>query len=157
MQPSPIGARSPPGAGIGGATAQSDTYLVYGFKTDKASMPTSGTASYATLLDGTYFDPSRSYDIDGTGSLTANFGTGGLTFSAVATGTPQSGPALAFGTLSGSGSIRAANSSFTASGGNATYKIDMSGYFYGPGADEIGATFSLTGPKGNGNGALAGD
>ena len=37
-----------PGAGFGGATAQSDTYLVYGFKTDKASMPTSGPGSSHT-------------------------------------------------------------------------------------------------------------
>ncbi len=85
--------------------------------------------------------------------MTANFGTGGLSFSATATGVPASGPALAFGTINGAGSIKANASSFSASGANATYRMDMSGYFYGPGADEIGAVFSLTGPQGNGNGA----
>jgi hypothetical protein len=146
-----------PGGGIGGATARSDTYLVYGFKTAKDSMPITGTASYATYLDGTYSDKNRSYDIDGTGSVSANFGTGGLSFSATATGTAPSAPALVFGTISGTGSIKSTGSSFTAAGSNTTYRIDMSGYFYGPGADEIGANFSLTGPGGNGNGAMVGD
>lgn len=142
-----------------GTAAQSDTYLVYGFKTDKASMPTTGTGSYTTLLDGTYSDKDRSYDIDGTGSVTANFGTGGLTFGATMTGTPTSGPALAFGTINGSGTIKSTASSFSASGANATYTMDMSGYFYGPSADEIGGVFSLKGPKGtgSGNGAMVGD
>lgn len=146
-----------PGGGMSGATAQSDTYFVYGFKTEKGTMPTTGSATYSTLLDGTFSDPNRSYDIDGTGSLTANFGTGGLTFGATMTGTPTSGPALAFGTINGTGTIKSTASSFSASGANANYRMDMSGYFFGPAADEIGATFSLSGKGGSGNGAMVGD
>jgi hypothetical protein len=146
-----------PGGGMSGATAQSDTYFVFGFKTEKASMPVTGSATYTTLLDGTFSDPNKSYNIDGTGSLTANFGTGGLIFGATMTGTPASGPALVFGPINGTGTIKAGSSSFSANGANADYRMDMSGYFFGPAADEIGATFSLSGKGGYGNGAMVGD
>ena len=45
---------------------------------------------------------------------------------------------------------------FTGAGSNPTYKMDMSGYFFGPTANEIGAVFRLSGGGGNGNGAMVG-
>lgn len=145
-----------PGGGNFGDTAQGDTYFVYGFKTPKDNMPTTGTATYSTLLDGTYTDPNRNYDIDGTGTVTANFANSSLAFSASATGTPTSGSPLNFGTIAGNGTITSKSSSFTASGSNGTYGLNMAGYFFGPSAAELGAVFQLTGRGGNGNGAMVG-
>ena len=145
-----------PGGGNFGDTAQSDTYFVYGFKTPKGSMPVTGTATYTTLLDGTYTDPDRSYDIDGAGTLTANFASNTLGFSASATATPASGPGFHFGTINGTGTIKSSASSFTASGNNGTYGMSVAGYFFGPAANEVGGVFQIGGPRGNGNGAMVG-
>jgi hypothetical protein len=145
-----------PGGGNFGNTAQSDTYFVYGFKTPKGSVPTSGTATYTTLLDGTYIDPDRSYDIDGAGTVTANFAGNTLAFSAAANGTPATGPGIHFGTINGSGTINSNASSFMANGSNATYRMNVAGYFFGPTANEVGGVFQITGPRGNGNGAMVG-
>jgi len=148
--------RVTPGGGNFGNTSQNDTYLVFGTKTPPAAL--TGTGNYNTYLDGTYVNSEKSYDIDGTGTLTANFGLGTLTFGATMTGTPASGPALAIGTINGSGTIKASSSSFAATGNNVGgFSIDMAGYFYGPAADELGAVFNLRGPlRGNGGGALVG-
>jgi hypothetical protein len=145
-----------PGGGNQGYTAQNDTYFVYGLKTPRNAV-TSGTATYATYLDGTYVNNEKSYDVDGTGTLGANFGTGTLTFGATMTGTPSSGAALDFGTINGTGKIGSGNTAFSGKGNNGTYGMSMNGYFFGPTANEIGAVFQLVGPKGgNGDGALVG-
>jgi hypothetical protein len=146
--------RVKPGGGNFGNTAQNDTYLVFGTKT--SVMPT-GSASYTTYLDGTYVNSTTSYDVDGTGTLTANFTSGTLGLSATMSGTPASGTGINFGTLSGTGSIKSSNASFSASASNATYNMNAAGYFFGPGAVEVGGVFQLRGPQGgNGSGALVG-
>jgi hypothetical protein len=120
-------------------------------------MPTTGTAvGYSTILKGTYIDPDRTYDVDGAGTVTANFTNNTLAFSVAANATPASGPGFHFGTMTGTGAIASGNSGFTASGSNATYRINMAGYFFGPAAAELGGVFQLTGPRGNGNGAMVG-
>ena len=65
---------------------------------------------------------------------------------------------LAFGTLTGSGSIATASSSFKANGvtNGSGYKMDVNGYFFGPSAVEVGGVFRLSGNGGNGQGALFG-
>lgn len=150
-----------PGGGNFGNTAQSDTYFVYGFKTPKADMPTTGTGYFSTLFDGTFTNTTTNYDIDGTGSLTAQFDTGTLTFTSTLTGTPISGSPIAFGALNGSGTIKSNASSFAATGSNGTYSMNLAGYFFGPTATEVGGVFSLqgrrTGPDaGSGSGAMVG-
>ena len=62
------------------------------------------------------------------------------------------------GTLTGSGSSATASSSFKGSGvtNGSGYKMDASGYFFGPSAVEVGGVFRLNGNGGNGQGALVG-
>lgn len=145
-----------PGGGNQGYTAQNDTYFVYGLKTPKNAV-TTGTATYATYLDGTYINNERSYDVDGTGSLAANFAAGTLTFGATMTGSAASAPTLDFGTINGTGRITSGNTTFSGNGTNGTYSMGMNGNFYGPTANEVAAVFQLRGPKGgNGDGALVG-
>jgi hypothetical protein len=144
-----------PGGGNQGYTAQNDTYFAFGPKTARADMPTIGSASYNTYLDGTYINNTRSYDVDGTGHLTAQFGPGTLTFDATMTGTGGAG--INFGTINGNGRITSRSSSFSGSGNNGTYSMNMNGYFFGPGAQELGGVFQLKGPNGgNGDGAIVG-
>jgi hypothetical protein len=146
-----------PGGGNFGNTAQNDTYFVFGPKTAKADMPVSGSATYNTYIDGTYIDKNRSYDVDGTGTLTANFGASGGTLSFGAAMTGSGGPGINFGTVNGTGSIATSSSSFSATGSNGTYSMNLAGYFFGPAAHDLGAVFQLKGPGGgNGDGALVG-
>jgi hypothetical protein len=149
--------RIKPGGGNFGNTAQNDTYLVFGTKTARGDVPISGSANYSTYLDGTYVDSAKSYDVDGTGTVTVNFGSGTLALGATMTGTPTTGSAINFGTLSGSGTVNANQSSFTASATNTPYTMSVNGFFFGPDAAEVGGVFQLRGPNGgNGDGALVG-
>lgn len=148
--------KTTPGAAWNGDTGQSDTWFVYGIKTSAAQMPRTGSASYMTVLDGTFADKTALYAVSGTGSILADFGAGSLGFSATALGTPESGPLLDFGTITGTGSIKTNSASFSAKGSAGGYKMDMSGYFFGPAAEEVGAVFRLSGNGGNGTGAVVG-
>ena len=143
-----------------GVTSTNDTYVVFGTRTPGASMPTTGSASYSTVLDGTYVKTSGVYEVDGAGSLTANFGSGTIGYSATLVGTREGGGTnIAFGTLTGSGSLSLAGASFNGTGvkNGSGYKLDVNGHFYGPAAQEIGGIFRLTGNNGNGTGAIVGN
>jgi hypothetical protein len=142
----------------GPGTGVNDTYFVYGIKTPAANIQT-GTASYGTALDGTFTNKDGVYAVTGTGTLSANFGAGTIAYSATATGARESdSAALAFGSLSGAGTIARASSSFQGTGSvnGSGYRMDVNGYFFGPGAAEVGGVFRLTGNGGNGQGAMVG-
>jgi hypothetical protein len=151
--------QSTPGAGYQGATKVSDTYFVYGIKTAGADVPRTGTASYSAVLDGTYVNKNGPYALSGSGSFLADWAAGKISYSATPVGTPTSGPTINFGTVGGSGTINFANASFTGKNNpllNPTYGMELSGYFYGPAAAEIGAAFRLSGGGGSGSGVLVG-
>ena len=148
-----------------GVTSTNDTYVVFGTKTPASAVPHSGSATYSTVLDGTYVNKNGVYEVDGAGSLTANFGGGTIGYSATLTGTREGGGTnIAFGTLTGTGSIAYASSGFRGTGvtNGSGYKLDVNGNFYGPAYQEIGGIFHLTGNQssvggtGNGVGALVG-
>ena len=145
-----------PGAGFQGAAKTSDTYFVYGIKTAAADMPRIGTGTYSAIIDGTFVDKTGASTLSGTGGFIANFLGGTITFTADAVRTPASGPAVPIGLISGGGTIAFANSGFSASGSNGSYGMNLSGYFFGPAAAEIGAVFKLTGAGGSGNGVMIG-
>jgi len=105
-----------PGAGWNGATKINDTYFVFGKKTPTTGIPTSGGADYSAVLDGSFVNATKSYAVSGTGSLHADWtGAGSITYSATASGLATDLSVLNFGTMTGSGSIYKANSSFTGS------------------------------------------
>ncbi len=141
-------------------TGVNETWFVYGIKTTAANMPRTGGATYNAVLDGSYVSKTAAYALSGTAVFNANFAGGTIGYTANPTGTPSVGAPIVFGTLSGNGSISFGGSSFSigANSNNPNYKMSMSGYFFGPAAVEIGATFRLnaTNGSGNGNGAIVG-
>ena len=144
---------------VGSTTSVNDTYLVFGQKTPGASVPRTGSASYTTIVDGTFVNKNGAYAISGNGNLTANFLGGTINYSETATGTKEVGSgSVAFGTMTGTGSIafNAAGFSGTGTTDAQGYKMDVNGYFYGPSAQEVGGLFRITGNAGQGQGALVG-
>ena len=134
-----------------GTTSINDTYLVFGSKTQGASVPRSGSASYSTMYDGTFADKNGEHALSGTGSMTAGFLAGTLSYSAAINGVPSG--ALAF---SGSGSINFNNASFATSTSSGGYNFSQNGYFYGPSVNEVGGLFHLSSWTGAGQGAFVG-
>lgn len=143
-----------------GVTSTNDTYVVFGTKTPSSALPNSGSANYVTYLDGTFVDKNGVYAVTGTGGLTANFGTGLISYNATLNGDREGGGTdIAFGALTGSGTISFGSSGFKGTGttNGSGYKLDVNGNFYGPSYDEIGGIFRLTGNGGNGTGAIVGN
>jgi hypothetical protein len=139
-------------------TNVNDTYFVYGTKTAPSQIA-SGTASYTTAADGTFVNKDGVYAVTGNGTFSADFGARTVAYSSTLAGSREgdSSP-LAFGTLTGSGTIATASSSFKTTGvtNGSGYKMDVNGYFFGPSAAEVGGVFRLNGNGGNGQGALFG-
>ena len=143
----------------GTTTAVNDTYVVFGTKSPSSAV-TSGSASYATVVDGTFVNKDGAYAVSGTGTFNANFGAGTIGYSSAATGTPElGGLAINFGTLTGAGSIAVRSAGFSGTGvyNGSGYAMDVNGNFYGPAAEEIGGVFRLRGNGGNGTGAIVGN
>jgi hypothetical protein len=148
-----------------GVTSTNDTYVVFGSKTPGSAVPRTGSAHYSTYLDGTYVNKNGVYAVTGNGTLDANFGSGTIGYSATLDGTREGGGTnIAFGTLTGTGSIAYSSAGFKGTGATngSGYKLDVNGNFYGPAAQEVGGIFRLTGSRssvggtGNGTGALVG-
>jgi hypothetical protein len=137
----------------GGTTSVNDTYLVFGSKTPGASVPRTGSATYNTIYDGTFVDTHGAHALGGNGSMTANWASASLSYTATITGVPSGSLAFA-----GSDSINFQRDSFTTSTSNSTsgYTLSQYGNFYGPAAQEVGGLFRLTGQSGNGQGAFVG-
>lgn len=143
-----------------GTTAINDTYVVFGAKTARADMPHLGTGTYNTILDGTFVNKTGNYAVSGTGTFTADFAAGTISYSSVANATPETiGTAFSFGTMTGSGAIAFNSASFKGTGATngSGYAMDVNGGFYGPGAAEVGGVFTLKGNSGNGTGAIVGN
>ena len=144
----------------GSTTSVNDTYLVWGQRTPGASVPRTGSASYNTVLDGTFVNRNGAYAVSGTGTFGANFGAGTISYSSTATGTREGGGAgINFGTMTGAGSIAFNSAGFNGTGttnGNG-YAMDVNGNFYGPAVDEIGGVFRIRGGGGSGTGAIVGN
>ena len=83
-----------------GTTSVNDTYLVFGSKTPRGSVPRVGSGTYTTIYDGSFIDNAGSHALGGNGSMTANWLNGLLSYNANITGVPSGSLAC-----SGSGSI----------------------------------------------------
>lgn len=81
-----------------------NSYVVYGIPTVAAEMPRTGTATYATVGGAVQATGNTLRSLTGTGSLTANFGTGSLQTSLAVTG---------LGALTGSAAINSGNATFS--------------------------------------------
>jgi len=142
-----------------GTTSVNDTYVVFGTKSPSSAV-TSGTASYATVVDGTFVNKTGSYAVSGTGTFDADFTAGTIAYSTTASATPEtSGTAFSFGTMTGTGSIAVKSAGFSGTGvtNGSGYAMDVAGNFYGPAANEIGGLFRIKGNSGNGTGVIVGN
>ena len=125
--------------------------FLLGQETTAANMPRTGSGSYSGIVDGYASFGGTAYRLLGsTGSLTANFATGGITTSLALSGnsdflTGTSGTFRTFGTLTGTGAI---------SSGTNEYSGDLAGFgmigafagqFFGPAANETGFAFGAVG------------
>jgi len=134
-----------------GTTSVNDTFLVFGDKTTKAQMPHSGSASYTTMYDGNFVDKDGEHALDGTGTMTASFGSGSLGYTATINGAPDGSLAFAgTGSISYAGNIMTSNST-------SGYTLSQYGNFYGPAAEEVGGLFKLSNRYGQGQGAFVGN
>jgi hypothetical protein len=142
-----------------GTTNVNDTYLVWGSRTPTASIPRTGSASYASIVDGTFVNKDGAYAVSGNGSLAANWLSGTINYAVSATGAKEGGgTGITFGSMTGAGSISFRSGTFNGTGTPDAegYKMDVVGNFYGPAAQEVGGLFRITGNNGQGQGAIVG-
>lgn len=135
-----------------GTTSTNDTWLVFGNKTPRDSVPRVGSASYNTIYDGNFVDKNGEHALSGAGTMTAHWDTAVLDYTANINGVPSG--ALAF---AGSGSINFRAASFTTSTSSSGYNFSQYGNFYGPTANEVGGLFRLWNRTGAGQGAFVGN
>jgi len=138
----------------GVTTALTDAFT-FGMATPAAALPRTGSASYAVQLAGALADASQPgpLAVTGNGTLSANFATGAITTSgtAIASFTNSGITSTTNGSFSGSATLSSSANSFTGAlnlallGG---YSGTLLGHFYGPAADETGASAALTGANG---------
>jgi hypothetical protein len=147
-----------------GATGSVDQkYFVYGVR-QSAAAPSTGSASYTTIVDGLWANPGGAYQLGGTSSFTANFSALTVATTLNLTGVRVGdGATKSLGFFNGSGTIAALGGGFNGSlthqgtdGDANVYSGNFAGAFFGPQGQEMGYTFSLTGPGGAAAGAVVG-
>jgi len=143
-----------------GTTADlSFQYFVYGIRQD-ANAPSTGSGSYATTVEGIWNNPEGVFVLSGTSTFTADFSAKTVATTLDLAGTNASvmgGTAKALGRFDGAGSIAALGGGFSGTftqvgagpDGN-VFNGSFAGAFFGPQGQEVGYTFSLTDPSGNG-------
>lgn len=132
--------------------------FIFGTLTPAASIPRTGSASYAGFVVGTGLGPSPAddhYELSGPSSLAFNFGAGTYTGSMNPTATafvPIGTPSpISLGSFGFAGTVTAQKSQFSGDiqfGGQSVGALV--GNFFGPAADEVGATFRFQGGTANG-------
>lgn len=147
-----------------GATVDvAQQYLLFGVR-QASNAPSTGSASYSTIVDGLWANPDGIYALGGTSSFTANFTNMTVSTTLNLTGqhvsTNQVKP---MGLFTGAGSIAALgggfSGTFTHQGTDAdgtVYTGGFAGAFFGPQGQEMGYTFSLTGQGAAAAGAVVG-
>jgi hypothetical protein len=130
-------------------------YFVYGIR-QPANQPSTGSASYTTIVDGLWANGSGVYLLGGTSTFTANFTAMTVATSLDLVGTHVTTSATqTLGQFNGTGTIAALGGAFngsfahqgTADDGG-VYSGSFAGAFFGPQGQEMGYSFSLTSPNG---------
>ena len=138
-------------------------YLLFGIR-QASNAPSTGSASYTTIVDGLWSNPDGIYALGGTSSFTANFSNLTVATNLDLTGQHIStNAAKRLGLFTGTGSIAALgggfSGTFTHQGTDAdgiVYNGGFAGAFFGPQGQEMGYTFSLTGQGAAAAGAVVG-
>jgi hypothetical protein len=127
-------------------------YLPFGQRTTADQMPRTGTASYAGLVFGAGTAGGASYTLGGTSSFAVDFARASASGSLAITGSGASGTRDfgSFGFQAAGISSNGFTGALTASGGSGS----LTGWFFGPQAQEIGATFDAVRTLANGDKAV---
>lgn len=121
--------------------------FTYGVFTPASAMPRTGYAAYDVTLLGALGSTSRLQPIalSGTGLLTTDFARGDIGLSGTITGTNSELPITEFvSSFRGGGQITSNSNAFSGTFSfNNIMNGTLDGRFYGPNADEVGATFAV--------------
>jgi len=159
------GSTSPQYSGLGywqrtvtgsGSSDVSVDFFIYGIGSAASAVPHTGSAAYATSVYG-LVSPigSEARFFQGTGRMDVDFLDGLLTTSATLseTGIVSQAKYGSGATINGSGTLSSNANAFSGSlvytGLNSKSSGTLSGQFYGPTAQELGASFSTTGADGS--------
>lgn len=115
-----------------------NSFVVYGIPTASSDLPRSGSATYSIVGGGIWAVNNSAIPLAGKGTLTADFAA------ATVQTTFDLGLSNIGGIMTGSAPISSGNASFSGSMQNALFAGPMAGGFFGPGAQEVGAAFTLT-------------
>ena len=161
----------------GTSPLQASSFYSFGYETPASAIPTTGNAQFTGLASGNVFMPNNgtilTTEVDGKANLSVNFSSGAVTGSLTQMqqwdGVSFNGPAgylpwndvslnanIAPGTNRFSGTTAAASSPGTAFSLSGSATGSLTGAFYGPAAQNIGAVWSLSDGTKSAIGALAG-
>ncbi|WP_193378008.1 hypothetical protein [Sphingomonas elodea] len=130
----------------GGALSGTVDAFTYGVRTPISAVPRTGLASYAVDLIAVQAYPAELASLAGTGQLDVDFTGGNLSISGSgrSLGLVQ-GRTVVFDFL-GRATLASASNQFTGTMSLSSFgeSGSLAGRFYGPGAEEIGATFAAT-------------
>lgn len=115
-----------------------EIYVSYGIRTQASDMPRTGTASYSLGIVG----DGAGANVGGSGTLSANFGTGTVAVSLTPEYIYAQGRS-SFGPITGTGTISSTTASFASSIAATGYTGTVNGTFYGPQAAEAGGSFVI--------------
>ena len=127
-------------------------YLPFGQRTTADQLPRTGTASYSGLVFGTGTAGGASYTLGGTSSFAVDFARASATGNLAITGTGTGGSRDfgSFGFQAAGLSANGFTGTLSASGGSGS----LTGWFFGPQANEIGAKFDAVRTLANGDKAV---
>jgi len=133
---------------INGSSGTGSLYaFAYGVPTPAASVPRSGSAAYTLDVLGAAAWPDGLHAIGGSGTMAVNFASGGLNLTTAITDVPASGFGTQTYTMTGSGTLSSSANSFSGTTFVTGYVFqgNFNGRFYGPTAEEVGASFTASG------------
>jgi Transferrin binding protein-like solute binding protein. len=143
------------------STSSYENAFAFGYQTPTSNMPTSGTANYSGPVDGVVMLPNNGAGVvnavlTGTASLDANFASGSVAgaFTGM-NGKTSTGPLTNWNSVAVSASIGAGTNAFsgttsvsstpeTVNAMKSTATGTITGGFYGPNAEELGAVWTLS-------------
>ncbi|PVX30227.1 hypothetical protein DD559_13535 [Sphingomonas pokkalii] len=142
----------------GGITSKTIDAFAFGLKTADSALPRTGSASYAVTLAGALVDASQPgpLALSGSGTLSANFATGAIATSGTATASftdSANATTSTNGSFTGSATLASAANAFSGSltvDVLGSYGGALTGHFYGPAAEEVGASAALRDAAGEG-------
>lgn len=132
------------------AGAKRITYGTYGYPTVASDLPTTGTATYTTIVAGrAVISPAAGASsvekLAGTVTVSINYATGLVTVT-MDLSRVTAGGNVAYGTFTGTGAIPVGSTQFTGSfGPGSTAGGTFQGVAYGPQAAEVGISFAISG------------